>query len=238
MEKTKKPVNRWQVATFALALLSIVLAGILAQDRLTTMTPQKAAEKAIAYINKNLGVSVTLVKAGDEKINLLYKFILKANGQEYPSYVSSDGKKLFTSDSINMEEAPKVTGPEMTLKESTELDGGFKEIKDVEVCKENEKPIVYFFGTKTCPHCMWEHPIIQDIASQFGDNIVFKDNVDNGKDEDIFLKYSEGSVPMTVIGCKYYRGGSGETYGEEAEKVNLIKTICRATGNQPSSLCQ
>jgi thiol-disulfide isomerase/thioredoxin len=242
MEKTKKPVSKWQAATFILALVSIVLVSILAESSLTAMKPQKAAEKAIDYINKYLltdGIKATLVKVENEKIDALYKFTLSVNGQEFPSYVSSDGKSLFASDVVKIDTVPEsAKQPEMLEKEATDVDGGFKEIKDVDVCKENEKPIVYFFGSEGCPHCVWEHPIIKSVAEQFGNNIVFKDNVDNGEDEDVFYKYSSGSIPTIVIGCKYYRGGAGEGYGEEVEKENLIKTICRATGNQPSSICE
>jgi len=234
MENTKKPMNNWQIATFVLALLSIVLASMLAENSFNKdMKPEKAAQAAIDYINNNLlqGESeASFVKVEDETINKLYKFILSVDGQEYASYVSADGKRLFASDSIKIDEDKS---------KDTETEGGFKEAADTEICKENEKPIVYFFGSENCPHCVWEHPILKEVADQFGDSIIFKENIDTDADQDLFLKYSpQGSIPAIVVGCKYYRVGSGEGSGEETEKENLKKIICKATNNQPSSICE
>jgi len=54
----------------------------------------------------------------------------------------------------------------------------------------------------------------------------------------IFSKYSAtGSIPAIVIGCQYYRIGSGEGAGEDSEKQTLTKLICNLTGNQPESIC-
>jgi thiol-disulfide isomerase/thioredoxin len=245
MEKTKKPLNVWQLSTFVFALLSIILGGILIEEKTGGLKPEEAAKKAIEYVNKNLlqeGSTATFVKIDDKMIKELYKFTLSVGGKEYPSYVSKDGKDFFASDSINISgekssDTNSNNGPEMTQKESTEIDGGFKEIKDVEVCKENDKPIVYFFGSESCPHCTWEHPLISEVAQSFGDSIVYKERIDSQDDMDVFNKYSSGSIPMLVIGCKYYRGGSGEGYGEEKEKEYLKSVICKATGNQPS-ICQ
>lgn len=234
-EKTKKPLNKWQTATFVFGLLSIVLGSMLVENNLNNkMKPEKAAQAAIDYINSNLleeGSEATLVKIEDEEINKLYKFVLSVGGQEFASYVSADGKRLFASDSIKLDES---------IKKDAEVDGGFKESADTEeVCKESDKPVVYFFGSENCPHCVWEHPIIEEVASQFGDAIVFKSRVDSEEDQDVFFKYSpQGSIPAIVVGCKYYRVGSGEASGEEAEKENLKNIICKATNNQPSSICE
>jgi len=234
MEKTKKPMNSWQIATFVLALLSIVLASMLAENSFNKdMKPEKVAQAAIEYINSNLldgGTKASFVKVEDEIINKLYKFTLSVGGEEYASYVSADGKRLFASDSIKLDE---------NKSKDVEIEGGFKEAAGTEICKENEKPIVYFFGSENCPHCTWEHPILKEVADQFGDSIIFKENIDTDVDQDLFLKYSpQGSIPAIVVGCKYYRVGSGEGSGEETEKENLKKIICKATNNQPSSICE
>jgi hypothetical protein len=81
----------------------------------------------------------------------------------------------------------------------------------------------------TCPHCVWEYPIIKKVTAQFGDKISFHDNMaTNGneiKDKDIFNKYSDGGVPTIVLGGRYYREGSGEEIGEQKETEVLTKLI-------------
>ncbi len=242
-------MNKWKIVTIVLALVSIALAVVVIKDNFNNMTPKAATAKAINYINKNLttsGQQATLSKIDGKVINKLYKFDLTLGGQQFVSYVSADGKDLFTQDSIDISKNPSTSGssntntsqPEMAQKTATDVEGGFKEITAVDVCKENEKPIVYFFGSGTCPHCQWEKPILEGIIKEFGSVISFHENIDSSKDQNIFTQYSTGSVPTLVIGCKYYRIGSGESQGEAAEKTTLTKVICRATGNQPASVCK
>ena len=238
-------MNKWKVATIILALVSIVLAVVVAKDNYNTMTSKAATAKAMDYVNKYLvssGQKATLSKIDGKVINKLYKFDITLGGQQFVSYVSADGKDLFTEDSIDITKNPSTSssssGPAMTQKASTDAEGGFKEITEVNVCKENDKPIVYFFGSAGCPHCQWEKPILEGIVKEFGSAILFHENIDSSTDQDIFTQYSTGSVPTLVIGCKYYRVGSGEAQGEAAEKTALTKVICRATGNQPASVCK
>ncbi len=99
--------------------VSIVIAGLLVSGALIfinqgkiekgeeqILTPQEAAEKAINFINQNLlqeGVTASSVNATEE--NGVYKFRLKIEEQEYDSYVTKDGKILFT-EGINLESSP------------------------------------------------------------------------------------------------------------------------------------
>ena len=109
-----------------------------------------------------------------------------------------------------------------------------------ELCTEDGKPIVYYFGSSGCPHCRWEHPIIQEVAKQFGDAISFHDLMDKQEEMEVFQKYfdiNRGGIPFIVLGCQYARVGSGERMGEEAEKQALTELICRLTGGQPSGVC-
>lgn len=106
-----------------------------------------------------------------------------------------------------------------------------------DVCLENGKPIIYFFGSYQCPHSSWEYPIFKNVVSKFKGLISFHDNMDTGMDMDIFNKYSEGGIPALVLGCKYYRVGSGESIGEKEESNSLINLICRLTDGQPKDVC-
>jgi cytochrome oxidase Cu insertion factor (SCO1/SenC/PrrC family) len=118
--------------------------------------------------------------------------------------------------------------------------GGFAIIKD-EICQENGKPLIYYFGYSGCPHCQWNHPILQNVVKKFPTQISFHDDMDKlDQDQDIQEKYiqiSQGAVPFFVFGCRYVRLGSGENYGEEDEEKFLTALICKLTNGQPEKVC-
>lgn len=125
------------------------------------------------------------------------------------------------------------------VKTIAETIGDFK-VTDQEICLENGKPVVYFFGSNSCPHCRWEHPIVSDVAKQFSDYISFHDNMDNQNDASIYQKYrnqNSGYVPFLVASCKYVKLGSGEKYGEEMERKYLTAVMCKLSGSS-SELCK
>ncbi len=189
-----------------------------------TMEPKKAAEKAVNYINQYIvpeGQNAKITNVFAEKV-AFYKFLLSVGEQEYTSYVSVDGKKLVTGNEYNLDENPnKIDG-----KEFVKISNGYYEIKGAEICKENGKPIVYFFGSKSCPHCDWQSPIVNEVVKGFEGKISYHENIDNTKELDILSKYSpQGSIPTTIIGCKYFKVGSGENIGEEKEKQAITDLI-------------
>lgn len=119
-------------------------------------------------------------------------------------------------------------------------------VTEREICLENGKPIVYFFGSSSCPHCVWEKPIAQKVFARFKDQIAYHENFDSDKDGDVFQKYSDinpGYVPFLVLGCKYIRVGAGENLGKddaESQKLEeeaLTAIICKLTGGKPGSVC-
>lgn len=206
-----------------------------AEKKVGTLSSQQAAEKAINYINQNLlqkGASASLINVVEE--NGLYKFSFKIGDKEFKSFVTKDGKILFPEEGIDLEK-PLAIQPE-TQEEKTLTIGNFSVSND-EICKENGKPIVYFFGSKGCPHCLWQHPIVEKIAKHFEGYISFHNNMDSDADKDVFSKYSPGSIPTLVLGCKYYRVGSGEREGEEKESKALTALICKLTENKSTEIC-
>lgn len=226
--------------------LAIVIAGLIIAGAIIYINQQKESEcpkvfssqqieeKVIKYINENiLQGQATAVLKEIVKESGLYKVLIQVGDQEFPSYVSLDGKILFP-DFIDMEETPAAQ-PE-AQEEKIYTIGNFSVTKD-EICKENEKPIIYFFGSKSCPHCTWEHPIMEEVAKNFEKYISFHNNMDSNADLDVFGKYSTGGIPTLVLGCKYYRVGSGERVGEEQESKNLTALICKLTENQPVEIC-
>jgi len=118
--------------------------------------------------------------------------------------------------------------------------GGFVVLKE-DVCKEEGKPSVYYFGYSGCPHCKWEHPIFESVVKDFSGVIALHDNMDKlENDKEIMQKYSNvsgGGVPFMVMGCKYAQVGSGERWGEAEETKNLQAVLCKLTEGKPEGVC-
>ena len=202
-------------------------------ERRGKLSKEEVAKRTVEYINENFlqeGVILSLVDVVEE--SGLYKMTLKIGEEEFPSYVTLDGKLLFDR-AIDLESKP--IAQEEPQEEGSTI-GDFLVSGD-EICKENEKPLVYFFGSEGCSHCQWEHPVIKEVTEDFKDYISFHDNMDSEADFEIFQKYSTGGIPSLVLGCKYYREGSGERSGKEEEKKTLTALICKLTENQPTDIC-
>ena len=134
--------------------------------------------------------------------------------------------------------SPAVLGEEPPQYEQTV--GNFL-ILENEVCQENGRPIIYFFGSESCSHCAWEHPVFDKATAQFNDLISVHDNMDIDQDMEIFQQYSQinrGAIPFLLLGCQYARVGSGERSGEAAELQALTELICNLTGDKPTAVCQ
>jgi len=232
--------DKWRVALLIIVLLLALF--IVVQPELKSSN--SAVEKAMSYINETLlggANTASLSSVVDNDIESLHRVKIEVQGNIFDVFVSSDGKYLFIDGPIDMTASINQQGDvsEMASKESVNVEGGFKEILEVDVCTdENGKPLVYFFGSETCPHCEWQKPIMTELSQLFGDNINYHENFDGSTEADILLKYGNGSVPALIIGCKYYRIGSGEatSVAEDTEAVKDV--ICRATGGIPASICE
>lgn len=191
------------------------------------MPAQEAADKVVKYINEKILAGKAIVSLiGVSEESGIYKIKFTLEGKEFTSYATRDGK-LFFPEGYDL--TKDITQVENTI-------GDFSISQD-EICKENEKPVIYFFGSETCPHCVWEKPIIESVAEKFTGKISFHSNIDTDNDKEIFSKYSTGGIPTLVLGCKYYRVGSGENAGKEQETKVLTALICKLTDNQPNDVC-
>jgi thiol-disulfide isomerase/thioredoxin len=127
------------------------------------------------------------------------------------------------------------------LGELTKTIGNFS-ITQEEVCQEDGKPLVYFFGSESCPHCAWEHPIVEKVTTKFDDLIsphLYMDDFET--DKDVWNKYGQfhgGAVPFLNLGCRYVQLGSGERFGEEEEEKYLTALICKLTDSKPETVCR
>ena len=145
---------------------------------------------------------------------------------------------------------PQVTPTPQTAEPVLESTIGRFSVTDSEICQKDGKPAVYYFGYSGCPHCTWNHPILEKVVSNFGKEIVFYDGMDRldkltAEETTVFNQYQElhgGAVPFFALGCKYLRVGSGENAqepdkGKASEEKNLTAILCKLTNGQPEKAC-
>lgn len=197
-----------------------------------TLSMNDAGPKAVKFINESFfaGKETAILKEVTET-NCVYQVKIEISNQPYDIYMTRDGGLLFPEG--RKVETASVTPPVGQKKTTI----GQFQVNDEAVCKDGEKPLVYFFGSSTCPHCKWEQPVIKEAMAKFGNLVVYKELIDATTDQDVFARYSDGSVPAIVLGCKYSRVGSGENSGAETEAKNLTAITCKLTGGQPSAVC-
>lgn len=237
-------IKKWKTSTIVLSVLVVILVVVLIKPSFGSL--QKIGEDTIGYINQELLAGQGTATLGgierSEIIDGMYEVELDIQGNTFKSFVTQDGRYLFVDGPFDMSETLSNSNeaqplPEMLEKESTEVEGWFQEITELDVCMENDKPIIYFFGSDSCPYCEWEKPIIEEVVAEFGDAIDYRKRYDGTTDVDVLLNYSQGAVPTIIVGCKYYRTGAGQSLGEEGEKEALRAVFCRTTGGIPSSVC-
>ncbi len=191
------------------------------------ITSEEAETKAVSFIDELYirgSAEITPVETKEE--SGVYRVRLSIEGEELDVFITVDGKILFP-EGIDVEN--------MVVFERTI--GSFTKIDD-DLCQEDGKPIVYFFGTKDCPYCSWQKPITIEAMEPFKDQIVFKDNSDTENDLDIFFKYSDGGVPLVVMGCKYFRVGAGGYEGDETKETDNLRALaCKLTNGEPKEIC-
>ena len=96
-KKQRKKISIWKISTFVLIIL--LIASVLTAGFGKTVSKQKAAQKAIDYIDldlKGLGYNAVLKDVVSERG--LYRIVFTINGVEsgeLNSYVTRDGKLLF-----------------------------------------------------------------------------------------------------------------------------------------------
>ena len=211
-----------------IALFVFMIRGDFASRDNNIVSPEVASSQAISFIEENYtrgAVPIELIETVKE--SGIYKITLNIGGDQIDVFTTLDGK-MFFPEGVDMENRVVF---ERAI-------GGFTKT-DEEVCLENGKPIVYYFGRSECPFCIWQQPVITSAMEQFEGYVVFKDHTDTEEDMDVFTRYSEeGAVPLIVIGCNYFRLGAGGSEGnEESDKNNISALTCKLTGGQPQEVC-
>jgi hypothetical protein len=152
------------------------------------LTPKEAGDEAVEFITTYAvppGTEVELINVTEVEGESIYKIVLNLSmqgmTQTAESFMTKDGKLLFPG-GIEIEEVKELAEQEENQTEELETPvttiGNFIVSGD-EPCMEDEKPIVYFFGSSGCPACEWEYPVIVNVTAKFAGYISFHDNKNN-----------------------------------------------------------
>lgn len=154
---------------------AIVIAGILIAGAFVyvnywpkgALSAQQAAEKAIAFINKNIeqGTVASLVAVIEK--GSVYQISLKINETQYESYITKDGNLLFPT-GIILEEPAKEEAAQAAN----------TEIASESFAKCLTEKGMKFYGSKNCSWCAKEKTL-------FGDSMQYVNYIectgDNGQ---------------------------------------------------------
>jgi len=237
-ERKAKMLDCGKILPIAVIIGALIIAGayffVNRNDLLNkcggkAISEKDAGPRAVKFINDTFfsGNENATLK-GIKESNCVYQVTIEIDKKEWDVYMTRDGELLFP-------EGRKIETKTPDSVKKTTI--GQFQVNDESVCKDGDKPIVYFFGSTTCPHCAWEKPVIAEAMKRFGNTITYKELIDSQVDGDVFSRYSDGSVPTIVLGCKYSRVGSGESVGEDVEATNLTAITCKLTNGQPLSVC-
>jgi thiol-disulfide isomerase/thioredoxin len=215
------------------------------------LTPEEAGEKVIDFVANYAvppSVEVTLINVTEVENANLYKVAINLStldtSETQEVFITKDGESLFLraidiEEFIALAETQKEQEEERAQEQQQEPTIGNFIVSSDAPCNENGKPVIYFFGSEGCAYCKWEHPIIENVTSEFEGYISFHDNMNNsGADREVFGRYSTGGIPTIVLGCSYYRVGAGVTIGEDQEEKVLTALICKLTDNKPEEVCK
>jgi len=147
-------------AVIIAAILVVGAYGYINRENLNSLSSQKAAEKAIAFINENIqaGTTASLMSVTDE--GRVYKIHLKIVENEYDSYITKDGKFLFpTGIDIQTIDSQKAPAQEVTTQDvTTTASAAFAQCLTAKGVK--------FYGAWWCTHC-------QNQKKMFGDALPY-----------------------------------------------------------------
>ena len=139
------------------ALLVIILIGIGKSQTsflgLSLSSGQKAAQKALDFINANMLQGQTASLESVNTVSGVYEFQLKIGEQEYTSYVTKDGKILFTS---GVEISPVTSTPTTTKAAAVK-----------QTCADltkNEAPVLEAFVVAKCPYGLQMQRILSEVV--------------------------------------------------------------------------
>jgi hypothetical protein len=198
---------------------------------------QKVAQKAIDFINTNLLQGQTATLGTVKETSGVYEFQLKLGTQEYTSYVTKDGKYLFTS-GIDM--TPNTSTPSTT---SASAQAPKQTCADL---TKNETPVLEAFVVAKCPFGLQMQRILGEIvknipsASQYI-KVEYMGSVVNGKVQSmhdsepggeeaienmrqVCLREEQPNTYWAYVNCHIKKGDVDSCLSEAKVNITELKT--------------
>ena len=139
-------------------LLIVILIGLgkapTSSVGLPSKAGQKIAQQAIDFINKNMLQGQTAVLGEVKAVSGVYEFKLKIGEQEYTSYITKDGKILFTS-------GVDINPSTSTQKSVTTTTVAKKTCEDL---AKADKALIEAFVVSKCPFGLQMQRILAEIV--------------------------------------------------------------------------
>jgi len=142
-------------------LLIVILVGMGRTQAsflgLSFKSGQKVAQQAVEFINKNMLQGQTAVLGDVKAVSDVYEFKMKIGEQEYTSYVTKDGKYLFTS-GVDMSPATSTANNTPT---TTEAAAAKQTCEDL---IKTEAPVLEAFVVSKCPFGLQMQRILSEVV--------------------------------------------------------------------------
>ncbi len=225
----KKIDNKVWLFIGSLAVIILLFVSMTGEKEVKDIvSPEVASSRAISFIDETYIRGAAVIELIDTvEENGVYKITLDIEGDQFDVYTTLNGMMLFP-EGVSLEDRVVF---ERTI-------GGFTKMDEEEVCLDDGKPLIYYFGSSDCPFCQWQRPVVTKAMEAFEGYVSFRDNTDSENDLEVFFQYSDGGVPLIVVGCNYFRVGAGGTEGQEEEDKDAISALsCKLTGGQPREVC-
>jgi hypothetical protein len=161
-----RKITVWKLATVILAVLlvgSILTNGFRGiTGGVAVMSKNAAVEKAVSFINDNMMQEGMLVELKDSVEEYgLYKFKIEVQEKEYDSYVTKDGKMLFTMPGVDLDEVPEEAETQQAAPEPADV-------------PKSDKPEVEVFVMSHCPFGTQMEKGIIPVIKTLGNEVDFK----------------------------------------------------------------
>ncbi len=199
--KIKQLFTPFLVIVGCLAIIGVFI--ILNQEKIEKVetAPEDLAQKAIGYINENMlseGLTASLISVVEE--SGLYKIHIKIGEEEYDSYVSKDGKLLFPSGFLKLEEAPITQTQETNESEPvSENTISPEELTEFIYCLQEANFVIY--GANWCG---WTKKLTDMLG---GFDMVKPIYVECTEEEELCEEKEVSAYPTILIKGEKYQGG-------------------------------
>ena len=225
-----KKTTIWQIIVGVLAVLLIVsfftngfrFGGVTGGS---VVSSDDAVDKAVDYINENMlqeGMLAELKDSGEE--SGLYSFKIEISGREYDSYVTKDGKMLFTMPGVNLDEP--IEKPETQTPEPADV-------------PKSEKPEVEVFVMSHCPFGTQIEkgiiPVVKLLGKKIDFNLRFVYYAMHGKTEldeqtrQYCIEKGQNSKLIPYLECFLAEGDSEACVKEANVNKGVLETCMEQT---------